>query len=195
MSATKCLREEHQVILKVLGFFSQALTQAEAKEEVSAEVFAPFIQFFEGFADHCHHCKEESRLFPALEDVGMPSDAGPIAVMLYEHEQGRALVRHMASKLEVADQGEDAAKQEVLNAGRNFVSLLSGHIEKEDHVLFNMADDMLQGEASGALLDAYNEEESADGYYETYRSCSQIVRELERLYGAPPAGGSPLRVV
>lgn len=195
MSATKCLREEHQVILRVLGFFTQALTEAQSKSAVTSEVFAPFIQFFRGFADHCHHCKEESRLFPALEDVGMPRDAGPIAVMLSEHQQGRALVARMAAALEAANSGDETARGEVLAAGREFVALLSAHIDKEDHVLFNMADDMLQGEASGALLDAYNEEESAAGYYETYRSCSQIVRDLALMYDEPAPPGSPLRVL
>ena len=195
MSATKCLREEHQVILRVLGYFTKALDAAQSKSEVTSEVFAPFVQFFRGFADHCHHCKEESRLFPALEDVGMPSDAGPIAVMLYEHEQGRALVARMAASLDAASSGDEAAREEVLDAGRQFVTLLSGHIEKEDHVLFNMADDMLQGEATGALLDAYNEEESADGYYDTYRSCSRIVRQLALIYDEPETPGSPLRVI
>jgi len=182
MSATKCLREEHEVILRVLGFLTQALDQATAAGEVTSDAFTPFVRFFQGFADHCHHCKEESRLFPALEDVGMPSDEGPIAVMLFEHEQGRALVRRMAASLEAANRGEEAAKREVLGAGRQFVALLSGHIQKEDMVLFNMADDMLQGAATGALLDGYNEEESRAGYSETYRSCSQIVRDLARIY-------------
>jgi len=195
MSATKCLREEHEVILRVLGFFTQALDQASSAGEVTSAVFDPFVRFFQGFADHCHHCKEESRLFPALEDVGMPRDAGPIAVMLDEHEQGRALVGRIAASLEAADVGDDAAREEVLEAGRQFVSLLSGHIDKEDQVLFNMADDMLQGAATGMLLDGYNEEESAAGYYDTYRSCSQIVRDLAQIYDEPQGNGPPLRVL
>lgn len=194
MSATKCLREEHEVILRVLGFFRQALDRASSTGEVTTEVFAPFVKFFQGFADRCHHCKEESRLFPALEEAGMPRESGPIAVMLYEHEQGRALVRRMASRLDPANRGQEAAKQEVLNAGRQFLSLLASHIQKENQVLFNMADGMLQGEATGKVLDGYSEEESGEGYYDTYRSCSQLVRQLARTYGESPEPESRLRI-
>ncbi len=195
MSATKCLREEHEVILRVLGFFTKALEQAKTTGDVTHEVFDPFVSFFEGFADHCHHCKEESRLFPALEDAGMPREQGPIAVMLYEHEQGRALVRRLSSNLDAADQGDEQAKRKVLGAGLQFVSLLFSHIQKENQMLFNMADNMLQGEAGGSVLDGYAEEESGEGYRETYTSCSQIVRDLTRIYEEPRGTESPLRVL
>jgi len=191
MSATKCLREEHQVILRVLGFFSRALDEASASGSISHAIFDPFVGFFQGFADHCHHCKEESRLFPALQEAGMPGEQGPIAVMLHEHQQGRALVRHIAANLDSAERGDEAAKAEVLRAGTAFVSLLSAHIEKEDQVLFNVADSMLEGEAAGRLLDGYSEAENEEGYYETHVSCSRIVRELASLY----EDGSPLRVL
>ena len=102
MSATLCLREEHDVILKVLGFFDKALDQSAANGEVTHGVFDPFVEFFKGFADHCHHCKEENRLFPALEEAGMPREQGPIAVMLHEHQQGRVLVQHIATRLPAA---------------------------------------------------------------------------------------------
>ncbi len=195
MSATKCLREEHEVILRVLGFFARALDQATSSGDVTHAVFDPFVTFFQGFADHCHHCKEESRLFPALEDAGMPREQGPIAVMLDEHEQGRALVNLLNGHLDAAEEGDSQAGQQVLAAGRSFVSLLSGHIQKENQILFNMADGMLQGEAGGSVLDGYAEEENREGYGETYSSCSQIVRELALVYGDNAETESPLRVL
>lgn len=185
MRTTKCLREEHQVILRVLGFFETALDRASRSDEVSLEAFDAFVTFFRGFADHCHHCKEESRLFPALVRVGLPKRQGPIAVMLHEHEQGRALVRHMKANLESANRGDDTAKKKVLAAGREFLILLRNHIHKEDHVLFDMADGMIRGQASDSLLAGYEAEEQDATYSETYRSCSRIVSDLAKLYEAP----------
>ena len=71
MDTTRCLREEHALILKVLDCFEIALDRARRDGRVSSQVFDPFVEFFRGFADRCHHCKEEDRLFPCLERCGM----------------------------------------------------------------------------------------------------------------------------
>ena len=74
----------------------------EQGDPLDYDLVAQCIIFFRLFADACHHGKEEDLLFTELEAQGMPRDAGPIAVMLDEHAQGRALVRTMAAALEQA---------------------------------------------------------------------------------------------
>ena len=61
MSATKCLRDEHEIILGMIDCFEPALKQAEASE-ISNEDLLAFVDFFQGFADMCHHCKEEEEV-------------------------------------------------------------------------------------------------------------------------------------
>ena len=53
---------------------------------------------------------------------------------------------------------------------------------KEDHVLFEMADGMVAGEELRTLITGYDTEERDEKYATTYRSCRQVVRELEPLY-------------
>jgi len=185
MHATKCLRDEHQVILRVLDCFGDALTRSRESGEVSSEVFGPFLDFFRGFADKCHHCKEEDRLFPVLEDRGIPRDGGPIGVMLYEHQQGRMMVTEMAHRLEAADGGDAAAAKTLLDYGQTFLALLRQHIEKEDLILFGMADQVTQGEDLSQLLSAYREAEEEDGYAATYGRCFKIAERLAETYGKP----------
>jgi len=185
MQATKCLRDEHQVILRVLDCFDAALTRSRETGEVRSEVFQPFLDFFRGFADKCHHCKEEDRLFPVLEDQGIPREGGPIGVMLYEHEQGRMMVTEMADRLEAADGGDADAGKTLLDYGQTFLALLRQHIEKEDYVLFGMADQVTQGEDLSQLLTAYREAEEEDGYAATYSRCWKIAERLAESYGKP----------
>ncbi len=99
MHPTECLRNEHQIILIVLSCFEIALARARQSGCVQQVEFEPFVEFFRGFADKCHHCKEEDRLFPCLERKGIPREGGPIGVMLYEHEQARKHVRTIAGTL------------------------------------------------------------------------------------------------
>lgn len=185
MESTRCLRQEHQVILRVLDCFEVALGQAADAGGVSQETFAPFVTFFREFADACHHCKEEDRLFPALERCGIPREGGPIGVMLYEHKVGRELVSAIDAHLEAADGGEAEAIQTVLGAGRQFIELLRAHIGKEDHCLFAMAENVVQGEELNALAKAYQDAESSDEYCERMERCRGIADTLTEKYGQP----------
>jgi hemerythrin-like domain-containing protein len=184
MDTTQCLREEHQVILKVLDCFDIALRQARQSGTVPTATFAPFLEFFRDFADRCHHCKEEDRLFPCLERCGMQRESGPLAVMMEEHRQGRAHVRAMAAALPATDGGDQSAILTVLSEGASFLDLLRHHIAKEDHVLFEMADQLVDSPDRAQLSGAYAE---ADGQAKAMLArCRDIAGELCAKYGVPP---------
>ncbi len=185
MDATSCLREEHVLILKVLDCFEIALDRAGCEGRVARQVFDPFVEFFRGFADRCHHCKEEDRLFPCLERCGMPREGGPIAVMLHEHQLGRAHVRTMAESLSAAEKGDATAFATVLREGRGFLDLLRHHIMKENHVLFEMADQMVAGPRLVELTNSYAQAESAVEYRPTYSRCRALADELCARYEVP----------
>ncbi|HEY6103772.1 MAG TPA: hemerythrin domain-containing protein [bacterium] len=81
--------------------------------------------------------KEERCLFPALAKAGVPEAGGPVAVMLEEHDRGRALLRVM----------ESGAAADRARAAREYVGLLREHIDKENGVLFPLADAVLDDPA------------------------------------------------
>lgn len=184
--STRCLREEHQIILKVLDCFEIALRQARLKNAVARAEFELFIEFFRDFADRCHHCKEEDRLFPCLERCGMPREQGPIAVMLHEHQIGRAHVRAIAAALPDASRGEIAAIQRVLDEGASFLDLLRHHIMKEDHVLFQMADEMIGGHERIQLETAYAQADGEDANHAALARCRALADDLCMRYGVTP---------
>ncbi len=179
---TECLRNEHQIILIVLSCFEIALARARQSGCVRQVDFEPFVEFFRGFADKCHHCKEEDRLFPCLERKGIPREGGPIGVMLYEHEQGRKHVRAIAGALEAADTGEASAIRTVLEHGQSYLELLRAHIGKENNVLFEMADQLVQGADLSDLVTAYDEAEKDPTYDDTYTRCRAIAKHLTETY-------------
>ena len=145
-TATAVLRKEHEAIVKMLAVTEEVARRLEAGEHVAAETLAGLLEFFRLFADKCHHGKEEDLLFPQLEKKGMPRAGGPLAVMLAEHEQGRALIRQMAGPAWAA-------------AARAYASLLRAHIEKENHVLFVMAERMLTPSEQAELAEGFEKSE------------------------------------
>lgn len=182
MEATRCLRDEHQLILKVLDCFEIALHAAQDSQRVTRAVFEPFVEFFRGFADRCHHCKEEDRLFPCLESEGVPREGGPIGVMLTEHQRARTHVRAMREHLDAADAGDSGAVHTILEHGGNYLQLLRAHIAKEDHCLFAMADQLIQGAGLTDLTNAYRDAEGEPEYCATLKRCRAIADELTQNY-------------
>jgi hemerythrin-like domain-containing protein len=152
--ATANLREEHQLILRVVAALDE-LMEAEHVEDVDLDVVEDCVSFFRLFVDACHHGQEEDLLFGELEEAGLPRTTGPIAVMLYEHEQGRALVGLMREALPGARNGSREAFQALRSAALDYVYLIRGHIRKEDGVLFTHADHILSGPACQRLCDGY----------------------------------------
>jgi hemerythrin-like domain-containing protein len=188
MNATRQLIAEHDVILKVLDCLERMARGASGSSGLDAQAAAQALDFLKTFADRCHHGKEEGVLFPLMEQHGMPRHVGPIAVMLGEHEQGRARIRGMANAL------ADGKGPEFAHDALAYVELLRDHIAKENEVLFPMADGLL-GEAGAAeawrRFEAVEHEDMGAGTHERYLALSE---ELCRRFGveaatAPTHGG------
>jgi hemerythrin-like domain-containing protein len=173
--ATADLREEHEVILQALAVIERVADRLAADQPVGDSTVTDLLQFVQTFADRCHHGKEEDRLFPAMRAKGA---GGPLAVFLEEHEEGRRYLRTLGS---AASRAERAA------AARRYVGLLRDHIERENEVLFPIADGLFTGEEHAALARAYGEVErqvvGAGGHQE-------LLATLARLDAAVPAAPS-----
>lgn len=154
-SPTDVLRDEHRVILNALGVLESAADRLAAGGTLPDGWWDRAVAWLRRFADASHHAKEERALFPAMVKAGIPAEGGPIGVMLNEHEHGRALIRAMAAG--------DATGRVV--AAREYIRLLRQHIDKENEVLFPMADAVLDEQARQALgrqFDAVEVEQGPD---------------------------------
>jgi len=140
MSATERLRAEHEEILRALQVLEKVAGEVKAEPAKAKARAEAIVGYLSGFADELHHTKEERLLFPALHQAGLPKEGGPIAVMLTEHDQGRALVAEMRAALGHLDSRAEA----FASAAASFGSLLHNHIAKENGILFPMADRVLQ---------------------------------------------------
>jgi hemerythrin-like domain-containing protein len=145
--ATADLRHEHEVILRALGVLERAADVLAAGQPLSESTLADLVQFLQTFADRCHHGKEEDHLFPAMRAKGM---GGTLAVFLEEHEEGRGYLRTLASGASTAERAA---------AARRYVGMLREHIERENEVLFPLADGLFSPEEHGTLARAYEDVE------------------------------------
>ena len=192
MNPTEILKNEHRVIEQVLDCLEAIVKGCAATGKLDRQAAKDAVDFFRTFADGCHHAKEETHLFPAMEARGFARESGPVAVMLSEHEQGRAHLRAMDGAIEAASAGDPEALGRFVDHAKAYTALLRHHIEKEDHCLFPMADEALSGADQRALLEAFEKVEThAPGTHERYLA---IAGALAGQYGVPHStapGGAP----
>lgn len=165
------LRHEHEAVLYALDILER-MTQRIGT--VEAGDLSAFVGFLKEFADKCHHGKEEGFLFPALVRAGMPEQGGPVGVMLSEHVQGRQWIHAME---EATRPTTDAAQFTAAAAG--YGQLMRAHIQKENNVLFPMAERMLPPPQLEEMFGAFERHEAqviGEGRHE------QLHALLERLH-------------
>jgi hemerythrin-like domain-containing protein len=183
MHPTEILSHEHRVIEHVLGALESAAARIDTGQPIRPGFFLDAAEFISGFADGCHHQKEEGLLFEALASNGLSKDQGPVAVMLAEHEMGREFTRGMRSAAQRWAAGDESAKTEVATYTRNYAALLRQHIVKEDNILFPMADRMLPASQQAQLVaafDRFEEEETGAGAHEKFHALAeQLEQEVQ----------------
>jgi hemerythrin-like domain-containing protein len=173
---TQILSDEHRIIERVLDAV-QRLTLAPARQNLAR--WQKALDFIRHFADQCHHCKEEQVLFPALEAHGIPTEGGPVGMMLVEHEEGRALVRAMLDGLARIEAGDDSAEAGLFDSAGQYLRLLREHIQKEDEVLFRMADEVIPEDEQKRLRQEFENHELKAMGAGAHEKFLQIAVDLE----------------
>jgi hypothetical protein len=107
---------------------------------------ALFERFAGGLVRHIGF--EEDLLFPAVESAaGFPPHAGPTAVMRAEHVEIRAAVERLRGAI-----GDPSADAESLR--ERLLAALGPHNEKEEKILYPLADRVLPGPGPDELVAA-----------------------------------------
>jgi len=162
MSPIQALMDEHRLIERMIAALRVFAGRVQAGEELPRADLDGFVRFIRGFADAHHHGKEEDILFQALTEQGMPRDMGPLGVMLAEHVEGREYTASLAELAGGDGAWGEADKTQLGWAASSYANLLLAHIQKEDQVLYPMADQMLPEGVWQAIEKAFETFE-ADG--------------------------------
>jgi len=168
-SPTDELKEEHVLVLMVVEAMEREVISIQEKGRVHTDRVAQMLDFTRNFTDGRHHYKEEQVLFPVLEERSR-SGAGQVSVLLSEHDAGRECVRAIADNLPRANEDEAARNAVAENLGL-YAFLLRLHINKEDTVLFPLADEVLsdqEAEIMAADFARAESEQTGAGVHERY---------------------------
>ena len=161
---------DHDVIQRALVLLEDVAECLEHEQVAPENTRKWLVKFFSEFVDKYHHHKEEHGLFPLLELAGIPREGGPVGIMLREHEQGREFIRAMA---QTSEEGQQSARHI-----KEYISFLQAHIEKENRVLFPLANEILddhQKQELGAIFETVKQQTLGDQRYR------ELLTELETM--------------
>jgi len=137
MKTTDILMAEHDMILYRLNLLAIDL-QYPLRYRVGN--IQKHIDFIKDFADKFHHAKEEDIYFKWMGEKDADCLEGPVKCMYTEHDMGREWVLTSEQSLKLVSKGDAQAEAEVKENLRLFIAMLRDHIEKENTMIYGIAE-------------------------------------------------------
>ncbi|HPF84238.1 MAG TPA: hemerythrin domain-containing protein [Aminivibrio sp.] len=182
MKSTDELRNEHRGIEVMLDILDGAAEKLSGGAPADFGHLDGMMEFLSVFADTCHHGKEEDFLFPGLEAAGIPNEGGPIGVMLGEHRKGREHIAGMKRGITAMKAGDRGGVSMFAENAAGYTALLRQHIQKEDNVLFVMAEQRLDAAKDEELFREFEkleEERIGKGKHDEFHA---LLDRLQKIY-------------
>ncbi|MCI0665076.1 MAG: hemerythrin domain-containing protein [Acidobacteria bacterium] len=176
---THLLRHEHRVIHQAMHALEGMCLRMRAGGSVPDKELTNMLDFIRIFADGFHHGKEERHLFPVLEKIGIKNEDGPLAFLRGEHKKERNLLSELTRA--VGEYRRDpAAREKFVSVALQFKDRLIGHMQKEDAILFRLAEEMMDDHVKDSLnraLAVWNKETQ-----ELTQRYEKMANELEKTW-------------
>jgi len=182
MKATQYLKKEHEEISLMLSIMQKITISVWRSDKLNVEHYEKIIDFLEGFADKCHHAKEELILFPAMEAKGIKKDEKCIGLELKEHKESNEFVQSLHNAFNVYKKDSNKGAIKVFAGLLNYINLLRSHIEKENNVLLKMADEVLNDKEQEAMLKAFIKQENKITGEAKLAEYRKSLHELKAIY-------------
>lgn len=173
------LKHEHRIIERGLRALDGACLRLEWGTPLTPNALSQIVDFTSNFIDHFHHDKEEKYLFPALSRHGITEDGGPLGAMKHEHEIENTLTSALGRAIEGCKNGEADAVKQFVEAAFKYSGHLIGHMQKEEAILFRLADELLDEEEKASLMADFRNAESELGT-DVYEKYARLATELEK---------------
>jgi hemerythrin-like domain-containing protein len=150
--------DEHKALRRALSVLRTMTDQAERGTPVDRHDINALLVFLHYFGDVLHQAKEESILFPALKSSDEFTFSSELELLLSEHTIHRGLIEKVQFAL-FTDQQE-----EFIVGARKVADLLSEHADKEERVLFPLANRILRLEKAVEIAAKLEEADARFGF-------------------------------
>lgn len=145
---------EHEMIERGMAVLKSCLQDMEKSAKTPTQMIRA-MDFLLEFGDKIHNKKEEDHLFPMMAQRGVPTQGGPIGVMLTEHTMERELLTGMIAKASSLAKASASQKADFKKRGEDYLVIRAEHIWKENDILYALGRKVLTEEDNITLLKAF----------------------------------------
>lgn len=148
MRAIELLMEEHRIIernLHVMEVWANGARHNPGPGE--REALAKHVSFLREFVDRRHHGKEEDILFVVMMEHGFSREQSPVWLMLHEHDLSRSMIDTLSNLTVQPTPWSEEDRRQLEQTVCAYAALMRDHIQKEDQVLYPLAQRLLPGPA------------------------------------------------
>ena len=159
------LVDEHKLIKRLLALIPSIGEQLTLPKDKT--LVEEMVDFIKSYADKFHHAKEEDILFEYFD-----KDIDILKVMYADHDTGRGFVKEVLIGVDEND------KDKVCENLNNYRELLTGHIKKEDEILYPWMESNLSIMQIG---DMYSDFQEVDESFNA-KKYEDLIKNLEEKY-------------
>jgi hemerythrin-like domain-containing protein len=182
MTITEGLILEHNAIEEMLSVMNKIAGNIEKEKGFDTGDVERIIEFLRIYADKCHHGKEEIALFPALVMTGVKEDSNQVEAMLQEHNVGRGYINGLIAGVEDYKKNYSTSYVLVSACLTNYANLLHSHIQKEEEVLFPIADKVLTEQKRDKILEQFKTIEEEVTEHSDIGQYHELIKQLKNKY-------------
>ena len=102
--------------------------------------------------------------------------------MLSEHDGERALVKDLVQGIDEYNRGEEKAARKIIGNIQDIIFLLTPHIDKEDHILYPMAEIHLSDKEQDRLFAEFTKIEKKKIGLGKHEQFHNMLHRLEKIY-------------
>lgn len=179
MKPTEQLKAEHEGVKLMLRVLDRVCAKPG---EINQEYFTKILEFLKIFVDKCHHGKEEDLLLPAMIAAGVSKEKGEIKFTLPEHAEGRGYIKGMSEAFDNLKNGDRQASVQIVESAKNYIALLIKHIEKENNILFPLADKVLSQVKQKELEEEFENLEVERIGLGKHEEFHKLLHQLKEIY-------------
>lgn len=181
MTLTENLKSEHKDIIELLGIMNKIANNIESERVFYTSDVEDIIKFLNFFIDKSHHSKEDI-FYQELSLSEISEDNVSISVMLYEHVLARKYLNDIKSCVENCKVGNSFSHELLAESLINYVKLTKNHINKEENIIFPIAEKVFPIDKQKKLLVKFAEIEKkieGDGFQDHYH---KLLKRLKNNY-------------
>ena len=155
MRIARKLKADREIIKGFIAVLGNGMIELSSNKLARPEFFILAYKFISEYIEGGFF-KKESMLIKALEDLGFPTDNGPIGFVLSEQKKSKEASVQMVGAAKAWQDGDEVARKDVGWAASEYTTTMRQHLERLKTLIFPLLEQNLAIEDEHKLSEEFD---------------------------------------